>query len=89
MPARSKQKWLTIESLRSGLFEHVAVVRDGRTHAAILDFHNSNIRGGDTFVVRREVRDADGRMWENHVWWFTSLDDAREHWKTQAYQIQG
>ena len=88
--ARSKQKWLTIASLKQGLIEHVAILRDGRQHAAILSYsHDASREGGpDTFIVRREVRDESGRLWENHLWWFTSLDDAREQWKSATFAIR-
>lgn len=90
MPARSKAKWLTIESLKQGLRETAMVQRDGKIHAAQLAYDEPRVH--TPFVVTREVIDINGvagNMLELHQWWFASLDEARTHWTTQAYQIRG
>lgn len=88
--ARSKQRWLTVASLQAGLRETAMLKRDGGIHSATLEY--DEVRVHTPFVVKREVIDLDGipgNLLEQHRWWFASLDDAREHWKTQAYQIRG
>jgi len=88
--ARSKQKWLTIASLKQGLRETKMVQRDGKIHAAQLQYDEP--RTYTPFLVTREVVDIDGiagNQIELHQWWFASLDEAREHWKSQAYAVRG
>lgn len=90
MSARSKQKWLTVDSLKQGLRETAMVQRDGKIHAAQLAYDEPRVH--TPFVVTREVIDIDGiagNMLELHQWWFASLDDAREQWKSQAFAIRG
>ena len=90
MPARSKQKWLTVDSLKKGLQELVALERDGNYHAVILAY--VEVRRDTPFLVRREIRDMTahfGDLIEQHEWWFASLDDAREQWKSQCFAARG
>lgn len=86
MPARSKQKWLTVDSLKQGLGETAAVQRDDQFRTATLKYDAASDM---PFIVRRETwLISTGMLTEQHSWWFDSLDDAREQWKSASFAIR-
>lgn len=76
---RSKEGWLTVEALRSGMREQYAVIRGIVTHTVELRYVAEYKRPW----VTTHQRFTPSGIIESHAWYFDSLDDARRRFRAE------